>query len=191
MGMGRVTRRQLTNLLGACGVVATLGGLSFGLPALNHALPADRAVPTDRPYDIGGGVSVVPPPGARIDVTDTRPGTDSGTVLFRVGPVRYLISVQPFDGSLPAAVDRLRRRITGNAGYQVTGTELSVATTDGLRGVQGGFSAPGRGGRYVVFVADSRTIEVTVSGNDLDLGRILPAINRSTATLRYAPEPTG
>ncbi len=191
MGMGRVTRRQLTNLLGACGVVATLGGLAFGLPALNHSLPADRSVPSDRPYDVGGGVSVVPPPGARIDLSETRPADDDGTVLFRLGPVRYLISVQSFDGTLRSALDRLRGRITGTPGYQVTGTELAVATEGGLEGLQGGYSGPGRGGRYAVFVADGRTIEVTVSGADLDLGRFLPAIDVSTRTLRYSAEPPG
>lgn len=191
MGMGGVTRRQRSNLLGAVSLVAALAGLAFGLPALNHALPSDRPVPTDRPYKIGGGVTVVPPPGSRIDVTETRPADDSGTVLFRLGPVRYLVSVQPYDGTLPAAVARLRQRITGTSGYQVTGTELTVATASGLAGIQGGYSGPGRGGRYAVFVADGRTIEVTVCGDDLDLGRTLPAIDASTGTLRYAPERAG
>jgi len=186
--MGWVTRRQLTNLLGALSLVAALAGIAFGLPAFDRALPAERPVPADRPYVIGGGVTVVPPPGARIDVTETRPTHDAGTVLFRIGPVRYLITVRPFDGNLPAAANRLRQRITGTSGYQVTGTELTVATATGLAGLQGGYTAPGRGGRYAVFVADGRTIEVTVSGADLDLGRILPAIDASTKTLRYEPE---
>jgi hypothetical protein len=176
------------NLLGALSLVTALSGLAFGLPALDHALPADRAVASDRPYTIGGGVTVVPPPGARIDVTETRPTDDAGTALFRLGPVRYRITVQPFDGDLSAAAVRLRQRITGTAGYQVTGTELTVATVTGLAGLQGGYTAPGRGGRYAVFVADGHTIEVTVSGADLDLGRTLPAIDASTRTLRYDPE---
>ncbi|MFI5495312.1 hypothetical protein [Actinoplanes sp. NPDC051859] len=186
--MGGVTRSQRTNLLGAVALVAALSGLAFGLPALNHALPADRAVPTDRPYAIGGGVTVVPPPGARIDVTETRPANDSGTVLFRLGPVRYLVSVQPYHGTLPTAVARLRQRITGTSGYQVTGTELTVATASGLTGLQGGYSGPGRGGRYAVFVTAGRAIEVTVSGDDLDLGRTLPVIDASTGTLTFVPE---
>jgi hypothetical protein len=183
--MGWVTRRQLVNLLGALSLVLALAGLAVGLPALDAALPADRPVPSDRPYVVGGGVTVIPPPGARIDVTETRPADDSGTVLFRLGPVRYLITVGRFDGDLSAAVGRLRQRITGTPGYQVTGTELTVATGSGLAGLQGGYTAPGRGGRYAVFVADGRTIEVTVSGADLDLGRTLPAIDASTQTLRY------
>ncbi|RSM56434.1 hypothetical protein DMB66_34515 [Actinoplanes sp. ATCC 53533] len=185
--MGWVTRRQLTDLLGALSLVLALAALAFGLPALDRALPADRPVSADRPYAVGGGVTVVPPPGSRIDVTETRPTDDEGTVLFRIGPVRYLITVRRFDGDLPTAADRLRQRITGTTGYQVTGTELTIATVSGLAGLQGGYTAPGRGGRYAVFVADGRTIEVTVSGADLDLGRTLPAIDVSTRTLRYDP----
>jgi hypothetical protein len=180
-----VTRRHLTDLVGALSLVAALAGLAFGLPALDHALPAERDVRTDRPYAIGGGVWVLPPPGATIDVTGTRTGADEGSVLFRIGTVRYAIVVQPFDGNLVAAAGRLRQKITGTAGYQVTGAELSVATATGLAGVQGGYTAPGRGGRYAVFVAGGLTIEVTVSGADLDLGRTLPVIDASTRSLTY------
>jgi hypothetical protein len=182
--MGRITRRQLTNLLGALGLVATLAGLAIGLPILDGSLPADRPVRTDEPYPVGGGVTVVLPRDAVLDVTGTRPGDDGGTALFRIGPVRYAIAVQRFDGTLTAAANRMRQRITGTPGYQVTGGQLSVTTGSGLTGLQGGYSAPGRGGRYTVFLAGELTIEVTVSGSELDLGRTLPAIEASTQTLR-------
>lgn len=186
--MGTVTRRQLTDLLAALAIVGILAGLALGLPALNAALPADRKLEPDERYAIGAGVSVRPPPGAVLDVTGTRPGDDEATALFRLGPVRYAIAVRPYDGTLTAAADRLRRRITDTSGYQVTGAQLAVATASGLTGLQGGYAAPGRGGRYVVFLAAGRTIEVTVSGADLDLGRTLPALEESTRTIRYEPE---
>jgi hypothetical protein len=171
------------NLLGALGVVAVLGGLAFGLPAVDRAMPAERPVRHDKPYLIGGGVTVLPPRDAVLDVTGTRPGDNEGTVLFRLGPVRYSIVVRPFDGTLDAAATRLRQRITDTSGYQVTGSQLTIATAEGLAGIQGGYTAPGRGGRYSVFVANGHTIEITVSGADLDLGRTLPAIEASTRTL--------
>jgi hypothetical protein len=183
--MGRVTRRQLTNLLAALGLVVALAGLAFGVPAVDRSLPAGRPVRTDEPYLIGADVTVVPPPGAVLDVTGTRPGDREGTVLFRLGPVRYAIAVQPFDGTLDMAAARLRQRITGTPGYQVTGGQLAIATGSGITGLQGGYTAPGRGGRYAVFVADNRTVEVTVSGSEMDLGRTLPAIESSTRTLRF------
>ncbi len=184
--MGWVTRRHLVNLLGALGVSAALAGLAFGLPAWDGALPADRPVRADRPYPVSADVTVVPPRGAVLDVTGTRPGDEEGTVLFRIGPVRYAIAVQPYDGPLDMAAARLRQRITGTAGYQVTGGQSTVATGSGLPGLQGGYTAPGRGGRYAVYVAGDLTIEVTVSGAELDLGRTLPAIEASTSTIRYA-----
>jgi hypothetical protein len=187
--MGKVTGRQRTNLFAALAVVAVLAGLAFGLPALDDALPADRPVRTDQPYPIGGGVTIVPPRGAVMDVTGTRPGNDQGSVLFRLGPVRYSIVVQPFAGTLDAAATSLRQRIMSSSGYQVTGAQLAVATLSGIAGLQGGYTAPGQGGRYVVFVVDGHTIEVTISGADLDLGRHLPAIDASTRTLRYASPP--
>jgi len=183
--MARITRRELTNLLGALGVVAILGGLAYGLPALDRALPAERPVVAGAAYPVGAGVTVVPPDGATLDVTGTRPGGGSGTALFRLGAVQYAIAVRPFDGDLETAADRLRRRITGTPGYQVTGAQLQVDTAAGLNGIQGGYTAPGRGGRYAVFVDDGLTIEVTISGADLDLGRTLPRIEASTRTLRH------
>src|SRR4051812_6026926 len=107
--MGRVTRRQLTNMIGALGVVLALAGLAFGLPAVDRSLPAVRPVRHDAAYAVGGGVTVVPPRGAVIDVTGTRPGDDEGSVLFRLGSVRYSIVVRPFDGSVDVAAMRLRR----------------------------------------------------------------------------------
>jgi hypothetical protein len=181
--MGRVTRRQLISLLGPAALVATLAGLAFGLPAIDRSLPSERPIRPDKPYEVGGGVTVLPPAGATLDLTGTRPGDERGMVLFRLGPVSYSISVQPFTGTLANAADRLRHRITGTPGYQVTGSQLTVDTTDGISGLQGGYTAPGRGGRYTVFVTAGRTIEVTVSGAELDLGSSLPAIEASTRTL--------
>jgi hypothetical protein len=183
--MARITRRELMNLLGAFGVVAILAGLAFGLPAIDRALPAQRAISAAEPYEVGAGVTVIPPAGATLDVTGTRPGDSMGTALFRVGAVQYKISVRPFDGDLPTAAARLRQRIIGNRGYQVTGAQLEVDTAGGLDGLQGGYTAPGRGGRYAVFVTGGLTIEVTISGVDLDLGRTLPQIEASTRTLRH------
>lgn len=187
--MARTTRRQLRNLLGSLSVVASLGGLAFGLPALDRALPSQRPVPAGQPYPIGAGVTVVPPIGATVDLTGTRPGDNEGKALFRLGPVLYAIDVRPFGGDLRAAADRLRQRITGTSGYQVAGAQAAVSTTAGTPGLQGGYSAPGRSGRYVVFVEDGLTVEVTISGADLDLGRSLPEIEASTRTLRHDGEP--
>lgn len=182
----RVARgRLLWNLAGSLGILLTLAAIYVGLPRIDRALPAERPVAAHRPYVVGGGVSVVPPPGAMLDVTRTRPGARQGTALFVIGPVRYVIVVVPFDGDLDAATARLRRKITNAAGHQVTGSELAISTSTGLYGRQGGYTAPGRGGRYAVFLAARVSIEVTVSGSDAELNRVGEQISTSTQSITY------
>jgi hypothetical protein len=172
-------------LLATSVMIITLAGLAFGLPALDRALPAERPVPADRPYPIGAGVTVVPPPGAAVDLTRTRPGPRRGATVLLLGPVRYAITVQPFRGSPDDAIDRLRRRITGNAGYQVTGAEVPITTDSGLTGRQGSYTAPGRGGRYAVYLVDGLAVEVTITGDGVDLGPALARIEASMRSIRY------
>ena len=106
-------------------------------------------------------------------------------VLAGCGPAGAIPAGACSAGTGPASTGFLlrRQRITDTSGYQVTGTQFAVVTSAGVAGVQGGYTAPGRGGRYTVFVTNGRLIEVTVSGADLDLGRTLPAIEASTRTL--------
>lgn len=181
--MGSVPRRQRTALPGVLVVVVILAGLAYGLPAVDRALPAERRVTPGVPYRIGARVTVVPPHGAVLDVSGTRQGDADGSVLFRIGLVRYAIVVRSFDGTLDAAAASLRRRITATSGYQITGGQVRVMTGRNLTGLQGGYAGPGQGGRYAVFLARGYTIEVTVTGTELDLGRTLPAVDASTRTL--------
>lgn len=176
--------RLLRNAAGSAGVLVAVVALALGLPALDTALPAERAV-DGGPYEVGAGVTVVPPAGALVDVTNTRPGPDRGAALFLVDGVRYVIVVTPFTGDLSAAAERLRRKITGVRGHQVLGAEAVTATSSGLAGLQGGYTAPGRGGRYAVFSAPNLAIEVTVAGSDTDLRRALAGIEASTRSIAY------
>jgi hypothetical protein len=176
-------RRQVVNLLASGMLAAVVGLIAVGLPALDRALPARRPV-SGMPYLVGGGITVVPPPGSFVDVTRTRPGDDRGTALFLIGAVQYGVSVAPYAGDLTAAVGRLRQRITGTSGYQVTGPEQAVTTGSGIQGLQGGYTAPGRGGRYAAFVVSGSVIEVTVSADAVDVGRGLPGIESTTRSIR-------
>jgi|GEM_PF-1908533 len=183
MGTGRY--RLLGNLLAGVAILATIVAISFGLPAVDRALPADRPVAAGRPYQVGAGVTVVPPPAAVVDVTKTRPAADRGSALFVLDTVRYAIVVTPFDGSLDQAATRLRRKITDNRGYQVLGDSRSAATATGVPGRQGGYTAPGRTGRYAVFVAGGLAVDVTISGAGPTLRDALPKITVSVASLTF------
>ncbi len=178
-------RRVLRNLAWSLGVLVVLGGLAFGLPAVNAAIPAAQAVSADRPYPLGYGVTVLPPPGAQLDVT--KAGT--GTALFVLAGVRYLLVVAPFAGTLRDAVDQLRHRITANRGYQVTGPETSTWTNQGVAGRQGVFTSPGRNGRYAVFLARGISVQVSIAGADLDLRQALPALTASVASILFPGKP--
>jgi hypothetical protein len=176
--------RLLRNVAGTLGLLAAVAAVGLGLPAADRALPASRPVAA-APYLVGAGVTVVPPPGAVLDVTATRPGADRGTALFLVGGVRFVVVVSPFSGDVEAAAGRLRAKITGVRGYEVAGAESVTATATGLAGRQGGYAAPGRLGRYAVFRAAELAIEVTVAGTDPQLRATLAAVEASTRSIAF------
>lgn len=168
--------------VGAClAILAVLGALAFGLPAVNAALPAAQTVPTDRPYPLGSGVTVRPPAQAQLDVT--RSG--KGTTMFVRGGVRYLIVVGASDGALADVAAQVRHKITANRGYQVAGVETATRTDQGVPGRQGGYTSPGRNGRYAVFLAHGVAVQVTIAGADLDLRAALPDLTQSVDSIRF------
>lgn len=180
----RVARaRLLRNAAASVCILLVLVAIAVGLPAIDRALPAERAVPSHLPYLVGGGVTVVPPEGAVLDVTRTRPTARQGTALFVLGPVRYVIVVAPFDGDLDGAVDRLRRKVAIADGQLDAG--MPALTGTGLTGREGAYTTPDRAGRYAVFLGPDISIEVTVSGTESELERVEPVIEASIATITY------
>jgi hypothetical protein len=186
MGLG--AKRLLLNLLAGIAVVTTVAVIGIGLPAINDAIPAARPAPAGR-YSVGAGVSIVPPPGAGLDATKTRPGPLNGTALFVLGSVRYAVVVTPFDGTLAQAAERLQAKISANAGYQVIGGKRPIRTTSGVLGQEGAYSSPGRDGRYAVFLANGLDAEVTVAGNGVELHDVMPVVQASIMTLSFGKEP--
>jgi hypothetical protein len=167
------------------GVLAVILAIAFGLPAVNRLVPSDLNTAGGKAYVVGAGVSVVPPPRAQIDASKTRPGPDKGAVLFLVGAVRYVIVVAPFEGKISDAAAKLRAKIQSTRGYQVAADSDAVTTGTGLQGVGGGYTAPGRIGRYAVFLANGLAIEVTVSGTEVGLSDEFGGIEQSIATIAY------
>jgi len=182
MGHGR--DRLLRNLLGSLVVLAVIVGIGLGLPAVDRAIPAAHAIPEGR-YRIAAGVSVVPPRGAFIDVTQTEPGAHEGSALFLIGSVQYAVVVAPFDGTLAQAAERLRNKITAVAGYQIADGESGATTAAGVQGRQGVYVTPGADGRYAVFLADGLDVELTIAGGIVDLRRRLPDLEASILSLAF------
>jgi hypothetical protein len=183
--MGLATRRLLRDVLGSLGVLAVVGTIAFGLPALDHAVPANRSVPPDQPYRVGGGVVLIPPPGAHLDVSRTRPRTDRGSALFVLGTVKYAVVVSTYAGDLPGAAQRLVRRLHDSGGYRASGPTRTVTTAAGVPGLTGDLRGPGgRHGRYAVYLVADRLVEATATGSAAALALCLPAIDASLATIR-------
>lgn len=178
--------RLLRNAMCSLGVLAIIGGISVGLPAFNRAVPATRAVAPDRPYPLGGGVTVVPPPGAVVDLGETRHAVDRGRALFVLGRVRYELTVAPYRGDLEAAAERLRARLRERERYRITNSAGAVRGEAELVGWLGDISpgARDRTGRYALFLSGKRLVEVVVTGPPEELARWLADVEASVASIR-------
>ncbi len=187
--MGPAQAGLLRNALGSLAVLGVVALIAFGLPLLDRSLPAHRRIASDVPYSVGGAVIVVPPRGSSLDLTQTRPGEDRGTALFVVDGVRVALVVGPYDGSLDEATARLRSKITRMAGFQVTGAYRPVRTTEGVSGVRGAYTSPGRIGEYAIFVADEMSVEVTASGPEHRLRQILPRLDATLRSVTFGAGP--
>jgi hypothetical protein len=183
MGHGRDRLRR--NLWASLAVIATVAVIGLGLPAINSLVPAARAVSAAQAYPIAAGVSVRPPAGAHIDVTQTDPGPHEGSVLFVIGTIAYTVAITPFTGTLADAAGRLRRKLTDTGGYRVARGETIVTTAQGVTGQQGTYASAGRVGRYAVFVAHDLVVEITVAGNHADLPKVLPGVAASIRSLAF------
>jgi hypothetical protein len=172
------------NLLGGAAVLATVMAIVYGLPAIDRAVPAAHAAPAQR-HTIADGISVIPPTGALI-AKRTRAGPTTGSILFLIGPARYVITVEPFDGDVTEASQRLRTKIQNMRGYQVTGPESGLVTDSGLSGLGSDFTAPGRSGRYIAFVVPGRAVEVTVNVSETDFHQALLPIDASIASISWS-----
>ncbi len=177
--------RLIRRAVEAAAVLAAVLAFGVGLPALNRAIPAARALPADRPFLVGGGVTVVPPAGAQYDVTKTTQRAGQGAVLFVVGNIRYTVVVLSSDRTLAEAVAALRTKITGRGGYQLVGKQSTTRTSQGVPGVQGGYATSGRAGRYAVYVFGGRAVEVTFAGTELEIHDTLPALSASVNSLTF------
>ena len=117
----------------------------------------------------------MPPAGARLDVTRTRPGAERGTALFLAGGVRVASWSSPRTGG---SLDDAKTRCTTNscrAGDRPGRAAAPVRIAGRAAWPAGRYiTSARRPGTYAVFVADGRAVEVTVSGPEADLPHCSP-----------------
>jgi hypothetical protein len=187
--MGLARAGLLRDTLGSLAVVGVVAAVAFGLPFLDRRLPDTRPVTAGVPYQVGGGVSVDPPPGASLDVTRTRPGPARGTALFVVRGVRVAVVVTPYRGDLEGAAARLHRKIVRVGDAQLSGGDAPVRIGRDVVGRQGRYAGSGRAGTYAVFVADGNSAEVTASGAETDLAMLGPELDAMIHSLTFGGRP--
>jgi hypothetical protein len=153
------------NLLGTLAVFAVLMTLTVGLQAVNRALPAERLLPAGQVVVVGNGVKIIPPVGARVDVTRTLPNTGVLALVLRGLDLR--VEAKATSLTLPELARRLRIRIQNQSGVQITGGVREVRTAAGVPGLRGTFSSTGREGLYVVYSSEGVSVQATASGSGL------------------------
>jgi hypothetical protein len=182
MGAPRAGLRR--NALCSLGILAVIAAIALGLPALDRALPRERALPVGIAYPLTNAVTVVPPAGTRIDLTGTRPGRDSGYALFLVGRLRFTVLVSNEHLSLAAAAERLRTRLRDGLGAHTTGPERPLDGVAPTWALAGRFRSGPDSGWYAVRVFGPGTVvDLTASGPPGELVERLPAIEASAASL--------
>ncbi|NJC68975.1 hypothetical protein HC031_04420 [Planosporangium thailandense] len=181
MGVPRVGLRR--NTLGSLGILAVIAAIAAGLPALDRALPRERTVRSGTAYPVTDAITVVPPPGARLDAGQTRPGRDVGQAVFLVGRVRFAILVSPDRLTPEAAAARLRTRLRDGLGASA----IEAGAPGAAGALTGRFRLGTDGGWYAVRVFDERAVvDATASGPPADLADLLPAIQASAASIARA-----
>ncbi|MGH3656004.1 MAG: hypothetical protein ACRDUA_05050 [Micromonosporaceae bacterium] len=176
-------RGRWANLGGSLAVLAVVLGLSVGLPAVERALPDDRAVPPKLRLTVGHDVSLVPPRGSVLDSAETFP--NRGRMVLEVRGVRYALAVSTYQGTLRQALNRLRDRIDAQRGYQLSGPTYQERTSDGVTGWAGRFTTSRRDGYFAVFVNTGRVVEIVAQGAGLGLDEELSLVRGSVATVRF------
>jgi hypothetical protein len=179
----------MRDTLGSLVVLGAVAFAAFAPPLIDRALPPSRATAAE-PFPVGGGVTVVPPAGAQLDVSKTRTAAERGTALFLADGVRVAVVVTPYRGSLADASDRLHNKLMRVGDSQVD-QDRPVRTVDDVAGLQGTYTTSGRPGTYAVFVADGRSVEVTASGPESDLRSLGGGIDVAIRSIRFGPPGRG
>ena len=151
------------NLIGCIAVAAGVLALSFGLPAIDDALP-NATVSSTSPLEFADDASVVPPPDATVVAEQTSP--DQGVVTMAVDGVRYRLTAQSFPGTLQQLADQIRDVVQNVAGIQAISPDQPVTSNSGIPGLQATYVGESRTGWYTVYLLGGTGVTAVVDGND-------------------------
>lgn len=171
------------NAAGCAAVLAAVGALSFGLPAINREIPAQRLVSAAKPYGIGLGASVTPPSHTVVDSRGTQPSTN--LVLFVRDGVEYRLQAVPYVGTVAALTETLRADVAHTRGAQAVGPAIPVPTAHGVPGMAARFEESDGAGIVGAFVDRGVAVDVLISGTDQGIITDADEILDSVGTLQF------
>jgi hypothetical protein len=156
------------NAWGAVGVLAGLGALVAVPAAVDAALPDEGPVPPGERLDVGFGVSIRPPAGARLDLDTSRPGT--GDVVLLVRDLRLSVRAVEVRTRPADFVAHSRDKFSRDEGLRA-GEPAAVRTASGVAGQRADLSVEdgalgGQSGCAGIFTAEKAGAVVVVSPVD-------------------------
>src|SRR3712207_2381250 len=129
------------NVLCSLGILVVVTAIGAGLPALDRAVSGTRRLTPGATYHVTDAVHLVPPANATLEAGQSRPGRDTGQVVFNVGGVRLAVLVTQAPTGLSAAPQRLVTRLHDS---------LGATTSSPNHGVEGLPPELARAGRFHV-----------------------------------------
>jgi hypothetical protein len=155
------------NAVAAVAVLVGLGALVAVPAAVDAALPETAPVPPGR-LEIGYGVSIDPPVGARLDAGSSRPGT--GEIVLLVDDHTVRVTAVEVRARPAAFVAHARRKFARDEGMQ-PGPARRAHTPAGISGqwadlAAGDEPSSGEPGCSGIFTAESTGVVVVVSPVD-------------------------
>lgn len=154
------------NAVAAIGVVVGLAAL-VGVPAaVDAVLPEEGPLPPGDRLDVGYGVSLRPPPGARLELGTSRPGM--GEVALRSGGMTLRVTAVEVRERPADFVAHARRKFSRDEGLN-PGQPEEVSTAAGVPGQRGDLRAAaptGEAGCYGIFTADEAGAVAVISAVD-------------------------
>ncbi|MFI5497045.1 hypothetical protein [Actinoplanes sp. NPDC051859] len=170
MGPGR-------NALAAVGLLVGLG-LTVALPGIPAALLPEEgpALPGGR-IDIGDGVALTLPAGARLDLGDARPG--SGDVTFRTGAVTVKVATSAVPDRPAEFIAHARHKLDRDEDLR-PGPAEPWPTTAGVQGERGDLAPAGC---YFAAVAEGAGVVVTMP--DTGCGSAPPEVWSAISSITF------
>jgi uncharacterized Zn-binding protein involved in type VI secretion len=159
-------------------------GLGVVLPAVDRAVPAraDTIRPGDR-LDLGGGVTIAPPPGWRLlsgirvgDRTVAPVRAGDGDAVVAGGPVTVTIHLAAFDGGPAALLDQVDR-VNARA-------RPALAVTGGRSTVDAGLVEPSSDGLTAAYTFGGTGMTVVVHAGACGLAGRAAEIRAMLASVR-------